>query len=246
METVAYNISSVRSKTELVLENGLDFMGAKEIITRHESRNKRAADRQRRRAERRRAQILQAAMRVFESKGYERATTKEIAAEADVSEGVLYYYFEGKRDLLFHLAHAYNESIIAELEELKEADVNEFLRKALLNRFSEVEAQRQFLNTVMHEVQLDADLWRDYHDNVLDRFITCIEELLNEAVEEELFRPMHTGIVARAIIAMVKGLIAFRMAESSALVDVSTEEFADEIVSLLLDGLRRRKESQPS
>lgn len=44
--------------------------------------------------------ILQAAARVFEANGYERATTKKIAAEAGLSEGALFHHFKTKRDLL--------------------------------------------------------------------------------------------------------------------------------------------------
>jgi AcrR family transcriptional regulator len=49
-------------------------------------------------AERRRA-IVRAALRVFTSKSYARATTAEIAREAGVSEPVLYRHFTSKRDL---------------------------------------------------------------------------------------------------------------------------------------------------
>jgi AcrR family transcriptional regulator len=221
-------------------------MEIKGIIARWASKkSKKVADRRQRRAEERRAQILQAAMRVFEAKGYERATTKEIAAEADVSEGVLYYYFESKRDLLIHLAQAYNESIIAEIEELKTiADVKEFMRRIWLNRFSDIETRRQFFNAVMHETRLDPELWREYHDTVLTRIIAYIEEKLSEAVAEGSFRPIHAGIVARVMIAMFTGLFSFKLFEDPSLADVPTEEFVDEMVSLLLDGLRPREESR--
>jgi AcrR family transcriptional regulator len=221
-------------------------METKEIITRVSARRKRrsegAASRRERRAERRRAQILQAALRVFDSKGYERATTKEIAAEADVSEGILYYYFESKRDILIQLVNAYNESIIAELEELEAADIDGFVRETLRKWFSSIEVQRQFFNVVTHEVQLDHELWHEYHDTVLARVISSVEGQLREAVEEGLFRPLHTGIVTRAIIAMVRGLVVFKLDEDPVLADISTEEFADEIAALLLDGMRQRAE----
>jgi AcrR family transcriptional regulator len=222
-----------------------------EIVTWREGetttdRQQRRASRRQRRAERRRSQILRAAIRVFEAKGYERATTKEIAEEADVSEGVLYYYFESKRDLLLQLVQAYNETVIAEMEELKTAgDIRSFVRNVLLKRFSDIDEQRQFFNAVMYEIQIDPCLWHEHHETVQFDLITHIEKYLNVAVEEGLFRPLHTGIVARAIIAMVKGLVTFRLADSSVLADVSTEDFVDEIVSLLLDGLRLRGEGQP-
>jgi len=51
----------------------------------------------------RRSQILEAALKVFAAKGFKGATNKDIADVADVSTGLIYFYFENKEDLLFAL-----------------------------------------------------------------------------------------------------------------------------------------------
>src|SRR6266853_3064959 len=48
----------------------------------------------------RRDQIIDAAMRVFAQKGFTRATNKDIAREAGITPGLIYYYFDSKEDLL--------------------------------------------------------------------------------------------------------------------------------------------------
>lgn len=48
----------------------------------------------------RREQIIDAAMRVFSQKGFTRATNKDIAREAGITPGLIYYYFESKEKLL--------------------------------------------------------------------------------------------------------------------------------------------------
>jgi AcrR family transcriptional regulator len=51
--------------------------------------------------ERRRQQILDGALQVFASKGFEKATTKDIAAASGVgSPGLIYHYFKDKADVL--------------------------------------------------------------------------------------------------------------------------------------------------
>src|SRR5919199_85562 len=50
--------------------------------------------------EKRRAEILSAAARVFARKGFERATIADVAGEAGVAEGSIYNYFRSKNDLL--------------------------------------------------------------------------------------------------------------------------------------------------
>ena len=50
--------------------------------------------------EQRRQQIIDGALQVFASKGFERATNKEIARAAKVrSPGLIYHYFKDKGDL---------------------------------------------------------------------------------------------------------------------------------------------------
>ena len=54
----------------------------------------------------RREQIIDAAMRVFAQKGYSIATNKDIAREAGITPGLIYYYFESKEALLYALIEA--------------------------------------------------------------------------------------------------------------------------------------------
>jgi AcrR family transcriptional regulator len=59
------------------------------------------AARLRRRADRRRLEILRAAARIFRERGFAAAGMREIALAADLSPANLYHYFRGKEELLF-------------------------------------------------------------------------------------------------------------------------------------------------
>ena len=48
----------------------------------------------------RREQIIDAAMRVFAQKGFKGATNRDLAHEAGITTGLIYYYFKSKEDLL--------------------------------------------------------------------------------------------------------------------------------------------------
>jgi AcrR family transcriptional regulator len=54
----------------------------------------------RKKAEETRARILEAALRIFRERGFERATMREVAAEAGVALGGAYYYFESKEAIV--------------------------------------------------------------------------------------------------------------------------------------------------
>jgi AcrR family transcriptional regulator len=60
--------------------------------------------------------ILLAATRVFSEKGYAAASITDIAQAADISDGLIYKYFENKRDLLERVLTNFYELTIVDLE----------------------------------------------------------------------------------------------------------------------------------
>ena len=67
-------------------------------------------------AEWRRERILDAALQVFGSKGFDAATTRDLAAAAGVTSGLLYHYFANKEALL--VAVIVERGFAAELRQL--------------------------------------------------------------------------------------------------------------------------------
>ena len=64
-----------------------------------------------------RSRILEAALSVFRERGFERATMREIAAEAGVAVGAAYYYFDSKDALVM----AFYERSAGEMQAATEA-----------------------------------------------------------------------------------------------------------------------------
>lgn len=64
----------------------------------------------------RRQLILEAALDVFAEQGFEGATTKAIAARADVTHGLIYFYFASKEDLF---QAAFEHTLRGAFDELK-------------------------------------------------------------------------------------------------------------------------------
>jgi AcrR family transcriptional regulator len=91
--------------------------------------------RRERRIAARRAQLLDAAAHVFSHKGYEKATTKEIAEVADVSEGTLFNYFATKRELLIGVAKAYADEVAADIASVQGETFEDMLSQLMANRF---------------------------------------------------------------------------------------------------------------
>jgi TetR/AcrR family transcriptional regulator len=78
------------------------------------------AERKEREKQKRREEIVQAAEKVFFSKGFALATMDDIAEKAELSKGTLYLYFKCKEDL--HLAVAQNSIRLLKSLTLKAAE----------------------------------------------------------------------------------------------------------------------------
>jgi len=63
-----------------------------------------------------RQRIIEAAISVAAESGFTQATTKEIAREADCSEGIIYHYFASKHELFLAVIKENAEAFLAELK----------------------------------------------------------------------------------------------------------------------------------
>ncbi len=72
--------------------------------------------------EERREQILTAAARVFAEKGFDRATIRDVAQEAGLSEGSIYNYFKNKQDLLIHLPRHFMQPALEAFQSAMEGE----------------------------------------------------------------------------------------------------------------------------
>ncbi len=86
--------------------------------------------------EERQKQILEAAARVFAEKGFARATIRDIAGAAGVSEGSIYLYFKNKQDLLVHLPRQFIQPQMEAFHAASMGDGGIPPPEALLNRIA--------------------------------------------------------------------------------------------------------------
>ncbi len=82
--------------------------------------------------------ILEAASDVFAEKGFEASAMAEIAERARVSEGLIYKYFQNKRDLLARVLSTFNDRIMEDLERevAARASIREKLETVIMHRLT--------------------------------------------------------------------------------------------------------------
>ena len=82
--------------------------------------------RRERRGDETRERIVDVALEMFNERGYERTSLREIAERLGVTKAALYYHFRSKEDILLELhlrLHAIGRDVLAQLERLDDQEV---------------------------------------------------------------------------------------------------------------------------
>jgi AcrR family transcriptional regulator len=190
---------------------------------------------------RREAQILDAATRIFASKGYRGATTREIAAEAGVSEGTIYNYFASKYDLLIAMSKRLALESLLQLDSLPpEEDVRVYVTALVRDRFELLTKNMDLIRALMPEVLVDDELRQAYVEQVLSPALTYLGAIIDNRTRAGVFRQVDAQVVGRAMIGAVMSFGYLWLQRPSELDQRSQEEMVSEVVGLFLDGLRVR------
>jgi len=195
--------------------------------------------RRERRIAARKAQILEAAETVFSQKGYERATTRDIAETADISEGTLYNYFGSKSDLLDAVAQSFAKNISDEIAGLEANNLHDMMAELLTARLRSGR-ERRLLMLFLFEARLSPDVHRTFIQDALQQIISETEKRFRVLIESGVMRPVEPAVAARAISATIMGFAAlYEMGQYGKVDDgFSPQKWGEELTDLFLNGLQ--------
>jgi AcrR family transcriptional regulator len=163
----------------------------------------------------RRKQILDAALKVFSRKGYQKATNKDIAeAAGGISPGLIYHYFKDKQDLLFSVLR--DRAAVLELaehpEQLMELPIREGL--ALVARtymgIFKVPAHAALMRIVLSEALQFPQLIEMFYRVIAVRFFRLLQAYIQVNIESGVLRSHDTSISARVFIGMLVSQVIAR------------------------------------
>lgn len=189
--------------------------------------------------EARRTQILLGAAQVFADKGFHKATTKEIAKAADVSEGTIYNYFNSKRELLFALIDLVaTQSLKTVVEAHQRDEPHAFLTAIMRDRYQLLHDQGHLMAPILAEIFSDEDLRGEVYEKIVLPISAFVEKYIQTQIEAGVFRPVNPAIVTRAFIgAMMLNTTMKLTAIDERYKSLPAEAMIEELVSLFLRGM---------
>ncbi|MBN6187106.1 TetR/AcrR family transcriptional regulator [Aneurinibacillus sp. BA2021] len=137
--------------------------------------------------EKRREQIIEAAVELFISKGFHKTTTREISRASGFSIGTLYEYIESKEDVLYLVCDAIHAGVEKGLQEVLVNGVNgAVMLKAAIEGFLRVMDQMQDRVLLIYQ-----EIKSLPHDTM--KYVLAKEEEITGFFEEILNRGRQDG-----------------------------------------------------
>ena len=161
-------------------------------------------------SEERHLQIVEAAVKVFLRKGYRKTTMPEIAREAGLSIGGVYWYFKSKDEVVLAILEDVFRSDLDDLNSLLSTETSASERlKSFVATYVESYDEMTWLNTIGIEFYGQAGhdpLVRGFIQAYISHYRQALVRLIEQGIERGEFRTVNPVDTANAIIGLEEGL----------------------------------------
>ena len=184
----------------------------------------------------RREEILLAAARVFQEKGYWGTTVQDIADAVGMLKGSLYYHFANKEEIFYDIIHDPLHHFVSQMAEVVVLDLplGDKLRTALRYHLSAFDAHPPCVQVILREnlgtmkgerwAPIRA-LWKE-HERLW-------ETMLREGVESGDFAELDVKIATMGILGMCNWMHRWYRRDGR----LTTEEIANIWAEIILNGI---------
>jgi AcrR family transcriptional regulator len=191
----------------------------------------------------RRQQILEAALKVFSTKGFHKATNKDIAqAAGGISPGLIYWYFKDKEDLFLSILR--ERAAIFQLADHPEQVIDlppreglAFIGRTYLSIFR-MPGNVAILRMLMGEAIRFPQIGEMFFKVAGRRFIDFLSQYLQHQVELGRLRPHDTMIAARSFLGMfVVTVVAREVMRQPEAIATPDEQIVSTVIDIFVGGL---------
>jgi len=161
--------------------------------------------------EAKRRQIMDAALALFLKKGYKSVTTREIAASAGVSKGILYDYFNNKEDLFYRTIRENIHKKLPYKLALHEPDCSP------MERFQRMKSHiSRSIHVRKNRIHLMSDFIvncpdKEFVNEVIGSFFgdarRCVMQIITDAFPRLAENDERAGMYASIFIAFIEGIL---------------------------------------
>ena len=191
--------------------------------------------------DKRKDQIMNAALNVVATKGYSDCRMDDIVSEAALSKGAIYWYYSSKKDVFLSLVNHWVNRWGVTLNHIVEEDLSASDQlKALFDFF--LNAYNDNPTVFKAELEFwalssrDEDFRKKTHE-VYQEFLELIEGIIQRGVDSGDFKNLDVKVAALSIMVNIEGIVWFAFFDSDGL---SAKHYFETITDFILSGLRAK------
>jgi len=156
-----------------------------------------------------RTRILEAAVKVFATKGYHDTKVDDIVSESNTSKGSFYFYFPSKQDIFLALSDTFADLLEARLTQAMDKETHGLQQmdsalSASLGLFSQYRGLAKI--ALVQAVGLGA-VFEQRRRAINDRLTLIIRSKLERAVQDGSIPSLQTDIAARAWVGALNEIV---------------------------------------
>ena len=176
-----------------------------------------------------RAKILQAAFAVLSRQGYENTSTKDIAEEAGVAQGLIHYYFKSKQQLVLEVLAFVCEKVEHGLEgEAGAMEAFEHTKTMLRESRDSNALYIQLIGVSLHDPVIGPGV-RDFIRTSRDG----VEEKARQVLAERELDPAPASGIAAVVWAAILGIMIQNLVDP----DFNSDEAVDTLAAMSLSAV---------
>ncbi|KYP79660.1 TetR/AcrR family transcriptional regulator [Ferroacidibacillus organovorans] len=183
-------------------------------------------------------EIAQAAITLFNRKGYHATSVQDIADEVGLQKGSLYHYINSKEELLLEIATKSINGFCRDLEAVCEqaSSAQEKLERAILHHFDIVIGHLEMTTVLLREAFFLSDDQHQLIKDANDRYLNLWVQIIREGVATREFRGEDPRLTALSILGSCNWVYRWYKADGKK----SPQEIARYFCDLHLRGILNR------
>ena len=186
--------------------------------------------------------IADSARRVFCEHGFEKASIVEIAGLADIAEGTIYRYFDGKRGLLHEVLRRHYQIIFDDIQQTLPGvhDAGNRLRYLIRRVLLAIASDRGMCGLITREIRQDTPEHHSIARDLNRHFASLLVDVVREGIADGSFREDTSVSTVRDLIGGGLELIAWSYMVTGNEIDV--ERVTENVARTVIGGIEVRAE----
>tara|TARA_B110001454_G_scaffold215338_1_gene236564 strand:- start:2404 stop:3036 length:633 start_codon:yes stop_codon:yes gene_type:complete len=192
-------------------------------------------------------QIMDAALKIIISKGYENSRMDDIVDLSSMSKGAIYWYYKSKKEVYLNLVNYWVIKYSTVINHIVEEDDSpaEQLKDVFEYFILQYEQDPSAFKALVEFWSLagrDKDFQKKL-DKVYSKFLEFLERIINKGVKSGEFKKLDVRITALSIMVNIEGIIWFTLFDAYGL---SAREYINTITNFILSGLINKSSGKGS